>query len=332
MRFIRDLTFDTAKLLHRIYKQSRHYQVRQRAHCILLSYEGVTISELIDFFQVSRRTIYNWMNDWEDKRLLGLYNQTGRGRKPTFNEEQKQKIKSWVKLYPKDLKKVLAQIKEEWGITVSKDTIKRVLRSLIMTWRRFQRGLAGEPDPLEYKEKELELTKLKEQEKRGEIDLRYLDESGFCLTPYVPYGWQEKGEKIPIKSSRSRRLNILGLRNRHQELDAYIFEGRITSEVVISCLDKFAENLPIKTVVVMDKASFHRSKKIQDKIDEWKHKNLEIFWLPSYSPQLNLIEILWRFMKYEWIEIDAYSSWQNLINYVEKVIREFGKEYVINFA
>jgi hypothetical protein len=52
---------------------------------------------------------------------------------------------------------------------------------------------------LEYKEKQLEITKLKEQEKRGEIDLRYLDESGFCLIPYVPYGWQEKGENIPIK-------------------------------------------------------------------------------------------------------------------------------------
>ena len=82
----------------------------------------------------------------------------------------------------------------------------------------------------------------------------------------------------------------------------------------------------------MDKASFHRSKKIQDKINEWKQKNLEIFWLPSYSPQLNLIEILWRFMKYEWIEIDAYSSWQNLVNYVEKVLQDFGKKYVINFA
>ncbi len=71
------------------YKQSRHYQVRQRAHCILLSYEGVKFSELIDFFQFSRRTIYNWMNNWEEQRLLGLYNQTARGRKPTFNEEQK---------------------------------------------------------------------------------------------------------------------------------------------------------------------------------------------------------------------------------------------------
>lgn len=332
MRFIRDLNVDTAKLLKRIYKHSVHPQVRQRAHCILLSYEGKTIPELISIFQVSRNTIYNWMNDWEDNRLIGLYNRTGQGRKPIFNEAQKQQIKVWVKSAPKDLKKVLVRIKEEWGITVSKDTVKRVLKSLIMTWRRFKRGLVGEPDPLEYKEKKEELTHLMQKEQRGEIDLRYLDETGFCLTPYIPYGWQEKGENIPIKSHRSRRLNVLELMNRHQDLDAYIFEGRITSEVVISCLDKFAENILCKTVVVMDKASFHRSKKIQMKINEWREKNLEIFWLPSYSSQLNLIENLWRFMKYEWIEIDAYSSWHNLVAYVEKVIREFGKGYTINFA
>lgn len=332
MRFIRDLTVDTIKLLNRIYKQSSHYQVQQRAHCILLSYEGVTIAELMEIFQVSRRTIYNWMNDWEDYRLLGLYNRPGRGRKPIFNELQEFQIKEWVKQSPKDLKKVLAQIEELWEITVSKDTLKRILKNFEMTWRRFKRGLAGEPDPLEYEEKKEELAKLKKLEICGEIDLRYLDETGFCLTPYIPYGWQEKGEDVQINSSRSRRLNILGLMNSHLELDAYIFEGKITSEVVIACLDKFADNLTIKTVVIMDQASFHRSKNIHEKISEWRDKKLEIFWLPSYSPQMNLIEILWRFMKYEWIEIDAYSSWQNLVNYVEKVIRDFGEKYVINFA
>lgn len=157
MRFIRDLNVDTAKLLKRIYKHSVHPQVRQRAHCILLSYEGKTIPELISIFQVSRNTIYNWINDWEDNRLIGLYNRTGQGRKPRFNEAQKQQIKVWVKSAPKDLKKVLVRIKEEWGITVSKDTVKRVLKSLIMTWRRFKRGLVGEPDPLEYKEKKKNL-------------------------------------------------------------------------------------------------------------------------------------------------------------------------------
>lgn len=332
MRFIKDLTVDTIKLLNRIYKQSSHYQVKQRAHCILLSYEGKTISELMEIFQVTRGTIYNWMNDWEEYRLLGLYNRLGRGRKPIFNELQELQIKEWVKLSPKDLKKVLFQIEDLWGITVSKDTVKRILKNFDLTWRRFKRGLAGEPDSSEYKQKQEELADIKKLEMSGEIDLRYLDETGFCLTPYVPDGWQEKGEDVEIKSGRSRRLNILGLMNTNLELDAYIFEGRITSEVVISCLDKFAENLTVKTIVVMDKASFHTSKKIPEKISEWQEKKLEIFWLPSYSPEMNLIEILWRFMKYEWIEIDAYSSWSNLVNYVEKVIRDFGEKYIINFA
>ncbi len=82
----------------------------------------------------------------------------------------------------------------------------------------------------------------------------------------------------------------------------------------------------------MDQASFHRSQKIQEKLESWKLRQLEIFWLPAYSPKLNLIEILWRFMKYEWIEIDAYKNWRTLVNYVEKVLREFGNKYVINFA
>jgi len=50
------------------------------------------------------------------------------------------------------------------------------------------------------------------------------------------------------------------------------------------------------------------------------------------SPQLNMIEILWRFMKYEWIELNAYETWESLVSYVEKVLREFGSTYVINFA
>jgi transposase len=49
----------------------------------------------------------------------------------------------------------------------------------------------------------------------------------------------------------------------------------------------------------MDQATIHTSDKIMEKIEEWKEKNLEIFWLPAYSPKLNLIEILWKFIKYE---------------------------------
>src|SRR6266704_1650294 len=59
---------------------------------------------------------------------------------------------------------------------------------------------------------------------------------------------------------------------------------------------------------------------------------LPIFYLPKYSPELNPIEILWRFIKYEWIELDAYKSWTHLVNYVENVLQNFGEKYKIIFV
>jgi transposase len=97
MRYIKGLTKETLKMLDRIYQQSKHDQVRQRAHCIQLSYQGYTIAELMKIFQVSRNTIYNWFNAWESLPLVGLYNQSGRGRKKTFSEREENQIKNWVK-------------------------------------------------------------------------------------------------------------------------------------------------------------------------------------------------------------------------------------------
>jgi transposase len=64
----------------------------------------------------------------------------------------------------------------------------------------------------------------------------------------------------------------------------------------------------------------------------WKEKNVEIFYVPPYSPELNMIEILWRFMKYEWIELWAYKSWGHMVEYVENILKKFGIEYKINFS
>ena len=99
-----------------------------------------------------------------------------------------------------------------------------------------------------------------------------------------------------------------------------------------SWIDAFFPRVNKRTVIVVDQASIHPSDAVYDKLDEWQQRNIEIFQLPRYSPQLNLIEILWRFIKYEWIEISAYRSWQSLVQYVEKVLKEFGTKYVINFV
>jgi transposase len=332
MRFIQDLSQDTIQLLQKIYQKSKHHRVRQRAQCMLLSYQVYTIKELSFIFKVDRVTIYNWFDNWESKHFAGLYDRKGKGRRPIFNEDQKEQIRQWVKAFPKNLNKIRALIREEFGLDSSKQTIKRVLKSLQFSWRRIRKRVKDQPDPETYQERKEALETLIDEDKEGIIDLRYFDESGFCLVPYVPYAWQENGETIAIESTQSTRVNVLGFMNKHHELDAYVFEGTVTSEVVIGCIDTFCATLQGPTVVVMDNASIHTSDAFQDQIAKWQKRGLEIFYLPEYSPELNLIEILWRFMKYEWIEFWAYTSFLHLVQYVEDVIKLFGIKYKINFG
>jgi hypothetical protein len=151
-----------------------------------------------------------------------------------------------------------------------------------------------------------------------------LDESGFCGIPCVPYGWQDIGEYLSIDSRKTQRLNVLGIMNRQNILHAYVSEQTINSDVIIACIDTFFTVVERPTFIVVDQASIHTSNAILINLKNGKN-GLTIFELPTYSPKLNLIEILWRFIKYQWLEIDAYSSWQSLVSSVEKILKEFGK-------
>ena len=334
MRFIEELSSETISLLERICRESQHHRVRARAHCIVLSFQGHTTTQLMEIFHVDRVTLYNWFNAWESRGAAGLYDRKGKGRKPKLSPQQKAQIKDWAEAFPKNLGKVCALIQEIFGISVSRETVKRVLKAFRFSWRRIRRTVKGAPDSDVYQAKLQELAALKRQAEHGEIDLRYLDESGFCLVPYVPYAWQESGKTIEIETSKSKRLSVIGLLNTNNELDAYTFEGTITSEVVIACMDEFCKTRDSehKTVVVIDNASIHTSEAVEDKMLQWEAKGVKLFYLPKYSPELNLIEVLWRFLKYEWIEFSAYLSWQHLVDYVENVIRNYGKQYRINFV
>jgi len=63
---------------------------------------------------------------------------------------------------------------------------------------------------VEYAKKKAELEELKKQAEAGIIDLYYFDESGFSIDPYVPNGWQERGETIEVETGRGKHLSVLG--------------------------------------------------------------------------------------------------------------------------
>ncbi|WP_231636690.1 transposase, partial [Planktothricoides sp. SR001] len=143
------------------------------------------------------------------------------------------------------------------GIKVSKSTLKKVVKEFGMTRKRMIIGLNRPLFEWEYELKLEKLSVLKNLDEKGDIDLRYLDEVGFSLTPVIPYGWQLPGETITLKSSSSPRLNVVGWLNRKNELFSKIYHNTLTSDGLIKVLDDFCQTLTKKTVVVIDQPGFN---------------------------------------------------------------------------
>src|SRR6267378_6476873 len=140
MRFIQDLSPETQSILRRLHKQSQHHRVRQRAHCILLSFQGMTTNALMKVFAVERLTLYNWFNAWDTRRLAGLYDHKGRGRPPKLTLAEQEQVQQYIEQHPKDMKKVAHLIEQETSKRVSTKTIKRLLKKANYIWKRIKKS------------------------------------------------------------------------------------------------------------------------------------------------------------------------------------------------
>jgi transposase len=187
-------------------------------------------------------------------------------------------------------------------------------------------------NPEEYDRLKLLLDYLQELEKKGYIDVFYGDESGFSLTPSVPYAWQKIGETIEVPTASSKRLNVLGFMNKNGRFIHYSTDKHVNSEYIINCIDDFCDKVNSPTVIVLDNAPIHKSKAFKAKMTEWEERGVRVFFLPRYSPHLNKIETLWRKIKYEWLDFNAFQSFEKLKESLDDVLDSINTKFTINFA
>ena len=202
---------------------------------------------------------------------------------------------------------------------------------LSYSWKRARLSLKRKRNKVEFELKKEQIESLKRLEDSGYLDLYFGDESHFGLTPNVPYAWQTKENPILLPAAKGKFLNVIGLMTRKNKLFFEVLETTYNTDKVISYMDRFVAQTVKKTVVILDNSPIHKSKKFMAKIEEWKEKDVLIFFLPPYSPELNLIEILWRRIKYQWIPFDAYICFQNLKERLSYVLSNFGGKYDIIF-
>src|SRR5712664_2044559 len=128
MKYVAPLTDVEIQTLHAMHRYHPSRRARMRAHGLLLSHQGVSMPHIARLYQVAYRSVSSWIDQWQTRGLVGLYDQPGAGRRPILSLDGQQKVQQYLQDSPKDLKKVVHQLEQETRKRVSTKTIKRLIK------------------------------------------------------------------------------------------------------------------------------------------------------------------------------------------------------------
>lgn len=164
------------------------------------------------------------------------------------------------------------------------------------------------------------------------IDLFYADEAAVSLTPNVPYGWQFADETVAMPSAIGKGTNCFALLSRDNHARVETTTQAISARFIFEQLEQISLSLSRLTVIVLDNAPCHRARIIKEQISVWQQRGLFLFYLPRYSPHLNIVETLWRKLKYEWLVPADYETKESLCYAVRLALKSVGTSLHINFS
>ena len=139
------------------------------------------------------------------------------------------------------------------------------------------------------------LTPLIKQAKNGLITLFFMDASHFVMGGFAGRVWSVVRRFVKTSSGR-KRYNVLGALNFiSKKMETVCNDTYITATQVVELLEKISANYTINPIkIVLDNARYQRCKMV---IERAADLGIELVFLPTYSPNLNLIERIWKLVK-----------------------------------
>lgn len=153
----------------------------------------------------------------------------------------------------------------------------------------------------------------------------------FCDGVHLTYGyqggycWCKKRKCVPSAYGR-KRANLLGFLNAvTYETTSIMNDSYLNSDSVCAGLDKLRKRYPNQFLyVILDNAAYQRCKKVKHKAEEL---NINLIFLPPYSPNLNLIERLWKFLRKELLANRFFQTFSAFFSAIDVFINSLHTLY-----
>jgi len=217
------------------------------------------------------------------------------------------------------VKRLVQWVKERWGIDCSRETLRKTLKRLGLSWKK-ARKLLNKADPLKRAAYLKTLKELLNQALHEQCLLVYVDEAHVYLDTTEGYGWSIRGQRFWVSSSSPGRQKVsffgLYLYNLAQ-VRVFPFEvanQESTVEMLQSLRVEFPD-VPLK--LIWDGAPYHRAQSVRDAATALA---LSLEPLPPYSPDFMPVEHLWHWLRSEVTYHACYDHKADLLDQVSRFI------------
>ena len=333
------LTTEEKQQLQDEIKQAKKAKWYRRLTIIDLSSQGYTVPKLAEMFSLSQATIRTYIHDYHAGGLAGLQPNQSPGRPKTLQwskaewddllyqspcdfEQLESGAQNWNQAL---LKQYFARYHQ---LQISQGTISKALRAVGIHWRRAKLKVHS-PDPM-YLVKRERIEHLRQRALTGELSasdaerpppdenmpayLAYFDATDLHWCPDIGNTYIAAGQQLKVGSPGSDNpwYALLGSLLYPSGEGLYTIHQRKRSVEAIAHLQLLIDIDPRAFwFVVIDNASAHHTVQMQA-FESTYWQRLELVFLPTYSPHLNLIERLWRLMRGQITRNHFYDSLDHL--------------------
>src|SRR3954466_4137342 len=314
---MRDFTFsdEDLKAIANARYPHPHPRVQRKMEVLWLKSHGLPHQQIADLAGVSLRTVQRYLDDYLEGGLKQVRRCEGRGPKTELLQHEQSIQEYFWDHPPRSAKEAAKVIFEQTGVRRGLTQVRAFLKGhLGLRYRK----VAAIPVPpkktiAEHAQEQSrflgqELEPRLHEWRAGRRALFFVDAAHFVWAPFLGCLWCLT--RLFVRSPTGRkRYNVLGALNAvTHEVIRVCNEGYVTADTVCTLLRTLAgAGLQVPITIVLDNARYQRCELVQSLA---RQLGIHLLFLPSYSPNLNLIERLWRFVRKQSLNSTWFDSFE----------------------
>jgi transposase len=293
-------------------------RAKKKLLVITMHLEGAPHEFIARCLRISSGTLTSYLKEYRDGGLPGVLE--NRYYKPSSSLEP---FLSCIKCSFKsaavaNAKEAAARIAAMTDVTLSESQCRRVMKKMGMSLKKCANMPAKANPQLQLDFYTAELKPRLQQAAKGERKVFFVDAAHFVLGAFLGMVWCFARPFIRTSPGR-QRYSVLGAIDSHtKELVSVRTRGNVDSMTVCELFNEIIKQNPDSEItLVMDNARYQRNKFVQETAAEY---GIELLFLPPYSPNLNLIERLWKLTKKRCLTNRYYEDFDKFVTGIDECL------------